>query len=151
MAELQRVDIYVETDNKAPASCERYGGYVLEYVRANGEPETRHDFRQTTGTYHGVILETLKTALTRIKRSCEVHIHTQDAYVLNMVDKFLATWAENGFRNSKGEPIKNMDIWEQLWQQVKKHKIVVEHGPHSFHGWMQRQMEEKKKEKTREH
>lgn len=93
MAELQRVDIYVETDSRNPAACERYGGYVLEYIGACGEPETREDFFQMTGTYHGVVLERLTTALCRMRWRCEVHIHTQDAYILNMVDKFLTTWA----------------------------------------------------------
>lgn len=150
MAELQRVDIYVETDSRNPAACERYGGYVLEYIGACGEPETREDFFQMTGTYHGVVLERLTTALCRMRWRCEVHIHTQDAYILNMVDKFLTTWAENNFHNSKGELVKNKDAWEQLWQQVRKHEIVIEHGLHSYYGWMQTEMEKMKKEKCRE-
>lgn len=148
MAELQRVDIYVETDNRSPASCERYGGYVLEYIRKNGDPETPHDFAQITGTYHGVILERMVAALRRMLRKCEVHLHTQDAYVLNMVDKFLSTWAENNFHNSKGELVKNADAWEQLWQQAKMHEIVIEHGMHPYYGWMQTEIMKIKKEKA---
>lgn len=148
MGERKVVHIYAEADTPAPAALERYGGYVLECIRKNGEIATREAFMKVTNTYHGAVLQMFVLAMKRMNQPCEVHFHTQDAYVLNMVDKFLSTWAENNFHNSKGELVKNAESWEQLWQQVKMHEIVIEHGPHTYYKWMQDRMEKVKKEKT---
>lgn len=148
MAERKVVHIYAETDTPAPTTVKRYGGYVLECIRKNGEPATREEFMEMENTYHGVILQMFVLAIKRINQPCEIHLHTQNAYILNMVDKFLSTWAENDFHNSKGEPVKNADIWEHLWQQVKTHKIVIEHGMHPYYGWIQTEIMKIKKEKA---
>lgn len=148
MAGLQRVDIYVEADNTAPASMQRNGGYVLECKRKNGDLVTKEAFMETEGTYHVTVMQMLISAMERMKQPCQICLHTQDAYVLNMVDKFLSTWAEHGFCNSKGQPVKNADVWEQLWQQVKKHEIVIEHGSHPYYRWMQEQMKKMREEKA---
>lgn len=138
---MYTVHIYAETDNSAPAPRERKGGYVLECVTRSGKTVTVEEFSTETGTYHAAILNLLCRAFERINQSCEVHIHTKDAYVLEMVDKHLEIWAGNGFLSQKGEPIKNQTAWSRLWQVTSRHLVVTEQGTHPYYNWMIAEMQ----------
>ena len=81
------VHIYVETDTTMPRSAERKAMYVLEYTRITGELYTKEGIIEKTDTYHGAILGALEAALGRINKSCELHLHSRDEYVLNSIEK----------------------------------------------------------------
>lgn len=136
---VYRVDIYVEADSTTPRQSVRAAGYVLECIKGDAV-HTREEFAHKTGTYNAVILQMLVKALKRINQSCEVHIHTQDTYVLNMIDKNLELWAGNGFHTVKGELVKNHFEWEQVWKLGSRHLLVAEPGEHSYFTWMQGEM-----------
>lgn len=144
---MQTVHIYVETDIAAPQSAERISGYVLECITGSGKTVTKERFQKKIGTYHQVILQTLAEALERINKSCEVHIHTQNTFILNMVERNLPGWAEHDFRNAKGELIKNHSQWSRVWKAGQKHLLVPEEGMHPYHNWM---TDEMMRMKTRE-
>lgn len=137
---MQTVHIYVETDITAPRPVQRYVGYVLECMTVSGKTGTRERFQKKTGTYHQAILEALIEAVERINQSCEVHIHTQDTFVLDMIGKNLSLWAGNEFRNSKGELVKNHSLWSRLWTLLQRHLIETERGEHPYLNWMQSEM-----------
>ena len=69
----------------------------------NGEEKTVNGFGHIFGTYHEATLRSLSDALDRLNQSCEVHIHTEDRFVLNMLDTQLEKWAGNNYLNAKGE------------------------------------------------
>ena len=143
---MQTVHIYVETENTSPRSTSRMAGYVLEYKKQSGEMKTAEDFSQKIGTYHRAILLAMEDALKRMNRPCELHIHTQDEYVLNSIDKYLHIWAANGWRNKKGDLVKNHFEWSRLWRLLQGHLIVTEAGMHSRYSNMVTQMREKMRE-----
>lgn len=135
------VHIYAEADSAAPKESERMTGYVLE---CEGKQRTVEDFNLRTATYHAAILSTLCTALSRINQSCEVHIHTQNTYILNMIENNLPAWAGNGFCKKTGDPIRNDGLWKRFWGFYQKHLIVVEPGIHPYLNWMQDEMMKRK-------
>lgn len=60
-------------------------------------------------------------------------IYTDSAYLCQCVnDKWYTKWENNGWRNSKKEPVANKDLWEQLipffndwrfnWKKIKGHQ-----------------------------
>jgi ribonuclease HI len=75
-------------------------------------------------------------ALTALSRSCEVDLYTDSQYVRKGILEWLKQWKKNGWRNSKKEPVKNVDLWQQLdaltlqhqikWHWVKGHSGHVE-------------------------
>lgn len=134
------VHIYAETDNTAPKSQERMSGYVLECTTSSGRTVTREHFEKKQGTYHAVILQTLIDAMERINQSCEVHVHTQNDFVLENLVSNLPGWASNGYKSRKGTLIKNCQEWQMLWELVKKQLVVKEPGMHSYYDWMQGEM-----------
>ena len=116
-------------------------GYVLEMVTAKGT-YTRESFEWKTGTYNAVILEALGEALARMKEKCEIHLHTQNKFLLNMIGSpTYVLWEESGFRNSKGKEIANADLWKVFAQAAEGHRITTEEGIHSYYRWMQEQMD----------
>ncbi len=143
---MQTVHIYVETDSTSPRSAARMTGYVLEYKKQSGETKTIEGFSKKMGTYHRAILLAMEDALKRMIRPCELHIHTQDEYVLNSIDKYLHIWAANGYRNKKGDLVKNHFEWGRIWELLQGHLIVIEAGMHSRYSDMVTQMREKTRE-----
>ena len=53
---MKQVSIYLESDCTAFRKHKRICGYVLEYIKKNGDAETREEFREAEGTYHREIL-----------------------------------------------------------------------------------------------
>lgn len=138
------VHIYAEADSTAPRSQQRMAGYVLEYITPSGRTETKEEFVKVTGTYHAVILQMLCAAASRITKSCELHIHTQDSFVLGCMVSDLPGWASNGYRSKRGTLIKNCREWQQLWEKVAVQQVVKEPGMHTYYNWMQGKMAEEK-------
>lgn len=137
---MQRVDIYIETDNTSPRAMPRKYGYVLE-CELHGRTVTREGFGQTEGTYNQSVLTALAAALERLREPCEIHIHSNNRFILNMVDNNLGKWAAGGFVNGKGDPIANREQWEKVWSLLKGLTTVTEHGSHAYSGWLRSEME----------
>lgn len=141
-----KVHIYAEADSADPKCRERYTGYVLECRTSSGELRTKEKFCQRCGTYHAAILQTIIEAVERINQNCEIHIHTRDIYILNMMKKNLPAWAENEFRTVKGDAIANRSEWEKFWKSGSRHLVIADPGTHSYYGWMMSEMKKERKE-----
>lgn len=139
---MREVHIYAETGSRGFKRAMRPVAYLLEARTASGKTATREEFYEEESTYHEAILGAIGNALGRLKESCEVHLHTQDAFVLNMVDgDYLDEWEKADYKNAKGEPVKNADLWEKIAGGMKGHLILTEQGKHSYYNWMISEME----------
>lgn len=137
---MRRVNIYIETDNISPRAMIRKYGYVLE-CDVHGRPVTREGFGQAEATYNQAVLTALAEALARIRKPCEIHIHTRNDYVLNMIEVNLSKWAAGGFLSSSGKPVAGKEEWEKVWELLKGQMTVTVHGSHPYSGWLQSEME----------
>lgn len=142
---MQQVKIYIETDSSSPKATEKHYGYVLE-VMVSGQAVTREGFGKITGTYHQTILTALAKALDRFNQSCEVCICTEDDFVLNMLERNLAIWAGNEFLTSKRKPVANQQEWMEIWRLSNRHLILTEPGKHEYTGWLQGEIEKRKRD-----
>lgn len=129
------VHIYIETDSHIPRISDKRYGYVLECHTAAGI-RTRGDFGKISGTYHKATLIAMIEAMKRLNQTCEVHIHTSDTFVLNMMDYNLERWAGNGFKTGKGEPVTNPEEWKQLWILKRQQLITTVPGNHEYSEWL---------------
>lgn len=137
---MQIVHIYAESETADFRSMDRGVGYVLEAVLPSGKTVTREKFQWMTGTYNDVILRAFNEALARMTGSSEIHLHTQDKYILTAIDRYLDTWEVNGFRNAKGEEISSAEHWKAFAGLIENHLICVEPGHHSYLNWMINEM-----------
>lgn len=133
---MKRADVFLKTDSVSPKKAEKWYGYVLEY-KADGETKTREGFGKIEGTYHQAVLTALIEALERFRESCEVHVHTENEFILNMIDMNLEKWAGNEFQTSRGKPVANREEWIEVWRLSNKQLLITEHGDHEYASWLE--------------
>ena len=133
------VHIYIGKDSKAPRTQVRKYGYVLACT-LKGKLKTKQEFKETKGTYNRVTLEAITEAVARVVKPSEIHIHTENAFILTMLEENLDKWEQNGYVTTKGEPVANGDLWKQLKEKAGEHLLLSEPGKHEYSMWIQEQL-----------
>ena len=133
------VHIYIGTDSKAPRTQVRKYGYVLACT-LKGKLKTKQGFKETKGTYNRATLEAITEAIGRVVKPSEIHIHTENAFILTMLEENLDRWEQNGYVTTKGEPVANRDLWKQLKEKAGEHLLLSEPGKHEYSMWIQEQL-----------
>jgi ribonuclease HI len=77
-------------------------------------PETTNNRMELTAVIEG---------LKALKRSCEVELFTDSKYVMQGLTEWLANWKRNGWKTAAKKPVKNIDLWQQLEDEVTQHEI----------------------------
>ena len=63
-------------------------------------------------------------ALSALKTTCNISLYTDSQYVMKGITEWLANWKANGWKTSnKKQPVKNIDLWQQLDELVQRHEI----------------------------
>lgn len=70
-------------------------------------------------------------ALKLVPEKCPVTLYTDSQYLKNGITLWMPSWVKNQWKTSKGEAVKNQDLWQKLdhevslrmvtWQWVKAH------------------------------
>lgn len=133
---MYKVEVYIETDSMQQSASKKKYGFVLYTIRMNGEPFTRQYFGEIEGTYHQAVLKALIDALIKIELPCEVTVYSKDAHVLANLSKRKAM-IDSGFKDSKGNDIRNVDMWKKVCEKAEKHgEISVKLGKHEYSTWL---------------
>lgn len=115
---MHLVDIYTDgacSGNPGPggwAALLKYGG--KEKTLSGGSKATTNNIME---------LEAVIQALQALTKPCHVRIYTDSNYVLNGAKTWIINWQRKNWKNSKGEPVKNIDKWKELLPLLSKHKI----------------------------
>lgn len=98
------------------AAILQWNGHVKEL--SGGEPETTNQRMELKAVIEG---------LKALKRPCDVIVHSDSAYVVNCFkQRWYVNWRKNGWMNSKGEPVQNRDLWEELLDAINGHRVRFE-------------------------
>ena len=62
-------------------------------------------------------------ALTALKRPVRVELYTDSTYVRSGITTWVAGWMRNGWRTSAKQPVKNVDLWQQLHEACERHDV----------------------------
>lgn len=63
-------------------------------------------------------------ALKLLKFKCKVKLYSDSAYVVNAFNqKWIYGWLKNGWKNSSKEPVKNKELWEELYSLTQMHTV----------------------------
>ena len=107
-----RVDIYIVTKCSSNSKTLGKYGFVCTCAKKSGEIGKIQDTGQIKGTRHETEVKAITEALSRLNQSCEVHIHCEDTFVVNMIDYHISGWAGNDFRKTNGLFFfGNLTIW----------------------------------------
>lgn len=62
-------------------------------------------------------------ALRALKERCDVVLTTDSKYVKDGITSWIVGWKKRNWKNAKGQPVKNKDLWLQLDELVTKHNV----------------------------
>ena len=72
------------------------------------------------------VIESIR-AIEKTNTNYKIKICSDSAYVVNCFnDNWIEKWKNNGWVNSKKEPVLNRELWETLDELVIKNKVVFE-------------------------
>jgi len=63
-------------------------------------------------------------ALKTIKRTMPIDLYTDSQYVRGGVNGWIKSWKKNGWKTSNRQPVKNIDLWQQLDALREGHDIT---------------------------
>ena len=91
----------------------RYGKWEKEI--SGGEAQTTNNRMELTAAIKG---------LSQLTEPCSVKLVTDSQYVCNGIEKGWAeSWKRNGWKKADKKPALNADLWEQLLELTKVHKV----------------------------
>ncbi|MFR2126659.1 MAG: hypothetical protein ACLS4P_09060, partial [Dorea sp.] len=81
-----RVDIYTTVKSSSNSKTLGKYGFICTCAKKSGGIGKIQDTGQIKGTRHETEVKAITEALSRLNQSCEVHIHCEDTFVVNMID-----------------------------------------------------------------
>ena len=124
---MHKVEIYTDGSCKGNGKENANGGCGYIVVK-NGEIIDRFVKRVENTTNQRMELEALILAYEycKINNIIDAIILSDSSYCLNCaLDKWYIRWEKNGFTSSKGNKVKNQDLWEKLIPFFKEDKIKL--------------------------
>jgi ribonuclease HI len=94
------------------AAVLRFGDHEREL--SGGEPATTNNRMELTAA---------AAALESLKRPCKVRLHTDSEYLRNGITRWHSGWVRRNWRNAKGDPVANYELWQRVLAAAKPHSI----------------------------
>lgn len=105
------------------ANTSKYWASV-EFEDKNGVVHARHPDGERKATINSNMLVALIESIKLLNRPCIIDIYTESEYVIEPVRKgWLNTWEKAGWKNAKGQEVKNKEEWRQLKYLLAPHTI----------------------------
>ncbi len=139
---MKEVNVYLHTTVRCPRKgCGAYT-YVLEMKMGNANKTLTHTEAIIGMTAHQAELTMLVAALKRIFQKCRLTIYTDSKYLAAGAEKWLKGWKLHGWNNAKGDPVANMEQWQELSCLLEAHTYhFVVGGRHDYYEWMRSESE----------
>ena len=82
---------------------------------SGGKLDTTNNVMELTAVIEGLKL---------LKFPCKVKLYSDSAYVVNAFNqKWIYGWLKNGWKNASKEPVKNKELWQELYDLTKIHEV----------------------------
>ena len=116
---MEEVIIYTDgacSGNPGPGGW----GSILMYKEnikeiSGAKDDTTNNVMELTAVIEGLKL---------LKFPCKVKLYSDSAYVVNAFnEKWIYGWIKNGWKNSGKEPVKNKELWDELYNLKKIHEV----------------------------
>lgn len=116
---MEKVIIYTDgacSGNPGPGGW----GAILMYKGVKkeifgGQKDTTNNIMELTAALEGLKL---------LKFPCDVELYSDSAYLVNGFNQgWIYNWQKNNWQNSSKEPVKNKEIWQEIYNLTKVHKV----------------------------
>ena len=120
-----KVTIY--TDGSARGNPDGPGGYgtVLQFIDSKGQLHEREfsaGYKKTTN--NRMELMAAIVGLEALLKPCQVELYSDSQYLVKAFnDRWIDGWIKNNWKNSRKEPVKNIDLWKRLLEAKKNHDV----------------------------
>jgi ribonuclease HI len=61
--------------------------------------------------------------LQALTKPCQVTLETDSVYLRDGITKWIFGWQKNGWKTANKQPVKNADLWQELLEAIKPHRI----------------------------
>jgi len=97
------------------------GGWAA--IILNGDNQNIISGRKKNTTNNQMELMAAIEALKKIPKDQEVQIYTDSKYVKMGITEWIEKWSQNNWKTSSKQKVKNLELWTELNEISKKHKI----------------------------
>jgi ribonuclease HI len=98
------------------------GGWACLLRCGSAERELSGSEADTTN--NRMELQAVIAGLSALKERCWIRVVTDSQYVQRTMVYHLVHWISAGWRNSRGAPVANRDLWERLVQESRRHEVT---------------------------
>ena len=82
---------------------------------SGGEPQT---------TNNRMEMRAVIEALDALNKSCEVHLHSDSALIINAMTKgWIENWQTKGWKKADKKPVENKELWQAMLNAMKPHTV----------------------------
>ncbi len=120
-ADLKKIEIF--TDGACRGNPGPGGWGAL--IRLKGDQSTEKSLcggAQNT-TNNKMELQAAIEGLKALTEPCEVMLYTDSKYVLQGMTEWLKGWKAKGWKTAAKKPVKNVEYWQALDEQVSRHNV----------------------------
>lgn len=98
------------------------GGWGAILMYKDAKKEISGGMKETTNNIMEItaVIEALKC----LKVESDVQVYSDSAYTVNAFNQgWIYNWMKNGWKTAGKEPVKNKELWQELYALTKKHKV----------------------------
>ena len=98
------------------------GGWGAILMYKGAKKEISGGMKNTTNNIMEItaVVEALKC----LKVESDVEVYSDSAYTVNAFKQgWIYNWIKNGWKTANKEPVKNKELWQELYALTKKHKV----------------------------
>ena len=120
MSKSSTVEIYTDgacSGNPGP------GGWGA-VMRFNGAERELSGGENPTTNNRMELMAAIKS-LEVLTRPCKVDLYTDSKYVKDGIEQWLANWKARGWKTADKKPVKNVDLWIELENQLSQHEVKL--------------------------
>lgn len=116
---MEEVIIYTDGACSGNPGAGGWGSILMyKYTKkeiSGGKENTTNNVMELTAVIEGIKL---------LKFPCKVKLYSDSAYVVNAFNqKWIYGWLKNGWKNASKEPVKNKELWQELYNLTKIHDV----------------------------
>ena len=115
---MEKVEIFTDGACRGNPGPGGYGSIIRTKEQEN---EISGSAKNTTNNI--MELTAAVVALKHLKKPCEVVLTSDSQYLVKGMTQWIKGWAKKGWVTASKQPVKNKEIWLELDQLNKMHKI----------------------------
>lgn len=143
---MENVDLYIYSSIKGPGRKDGMHIYILELLTGKGPATLTGGPKKVEGaSAYQSELQAVCEGLGRITKPCFLRIHVSNMTLRSALkNEWFKTWAENDYKNSKGEVVSCAGEWKEFAERLGGNIITdVVTDRHSYSSWMESECSKK--------